>query len=184
MTCRAGAKQAFGVVTNVIPARNAEFAEVQNDVTQKYVDSQSGQLAQKAASAAAAEAKQGKSLEAIAKEYGLPVKIAAPFTIDGAAEGIGAATTLSAAFKSNVGQVVGPVSTQTGQFVCEVSQKIPADMNKFAHDKDGVVQEIVQQRLSTQQPLFRQSIVDDLKRHHKIKMNDGALTRLISSYQS
>ncbi len=179
-----GARQAFGIVSNIVPARNAEFAEVQNDALQKYTEAQSSQLAQKAASAAAAEAKQGKSLDTIAKEYGLSVKTAAPFNINGAAEGIGAATMLSAAFKANVGDTIGPIAAQTGEFVCQVSQKIPADMSQFAQNKDAIVQEIAQQRSSIQQPLFRQSVVDELKRRHKIKMNDAAMSRLLSSYQS
>jgi hypothetical protein len=123
-------------------------------------------------------------LEAIAKEFGSTVKTAAPFTINGAAEGIGAGTMLSAAFKAKVGDVIGPISAQTGQFVCEVSQKIPADMGQFAQNKDAIVQEITQQRLSIQQPLFRQSVVDELKRRRKISMNQAALSRLLSSYQS
>jgi peptidyl-prolyl cis-trans isomerase D len=178
-----GTRQAFGVVTNIVPARNAEFAEVQNDVVQKYTDAESTQLAQKAAATGAAQARQGKSLEAIAKDYGLTVKTAAPFTINGAAEGIGAATMLSAAFKANVGDIVGPIAAQTGQFVCQISQKIPADMGQFAQSREAIIQEITQQRLSTQQPLFRQSVVDELKRHRKIKMNEAALSRLLSSYQ-
>jgi peptidyl-prolyl cis-trans isomerase D len=179
-----GARQAFGVITNIVPARNAEFAEVQNDAVQKYTQTQSTDLAQKAATAAAAQAKQGKSLEAIAKEYGLTVKTAAPFTINGAAEGIGAATVLSDAFKGKVGDIIGPVSAQNAQFVCLVSQKIPADMNQFAQNRDSVVQDLKQQRLSVQQALFRQSLVDRLKKQRKIKMNDAALSRLLSSYQS
>ncbi|MBV8897210.1 MAG: peptidylprolyl isomerase [Acidobacteriaceae bacterium] len=179
-----GAKQAFGVVTNVISAHNAEYADVEKDVIQKYTDAQSADLAQKAATAAAADAKKGKNLEAIAKEYGLTVKTAAPFNINGAAEGIGAGSTLSAAFKANVGDIVGPIAAQTGQFVCQVSQKIPADMAQYAQNKDSVVQELTQQRMSIQQPLFRQSVVDELKRRKKIRMNDAALSRLLSSYQS
>jgi peptidyl-prolyl cis-trans isomerase D len=179
-----GSRQVFGVVTNITPSRNAEYAEVQNDVLQKYTDFESQDLAQKAATAAAAQAKQGKSLEAIAKEYNLTVKTAAPFTINGAAEGIGAANILSAAFKANVGEIIGPVSAQTGQFVCQVSQKIAADMSQFAQNRDAIVQDLTQQRLSMQQPLFRQSVVEELKRHKKIKMNDAALSRLLSSYQS
>ena len=181
---QSGAKQAFGVVTNIISARNAEYADVEKDVIQKYTDAQSAELAQKAATAAAVDAKKGKSLEAIAKEYGLTVKTAAPFNMNGAAEGIGAASTLSAAFKADVGDIVGPIAAQTGQFVCQVSQKIPADMTQYAQNKGSVVQEITQQRMSIQQPLFRQSVVDELKRRKKIKMNDAALSRLLSSYQS
>lgn len=177
-------KAAFAVVTNITPSHNAEFSEVQGDVLQKYTAAEADRLAQEAATSAAARARKGDSLEAIAKTYGLSVKTAAPFTIDGAAEGIGAATMLSAAFKANVGDIVGPVAAQSGQFVCKVSEKIPADMTQFAKNKDSVVQSLTQQRQSLQAPLFRDSVVTELKRRGKIKMNEATLSRLISSYQS
>lgn len=91
---------------------------------------------------------------------------------------------LSAAFKANVGDIVGPVAAQSGQFVCKVSEKIPADMTQFAKNKDSVVQSLTQQRQSLQAPLFRDSVVTELKRRGKIKMNEATLSRLISSYQS
>jgi hypothetical protein len=114
----------------------------------------------------------------------MTVKNASPFTINGAAEGIGSASLLADAFKANVDGIIGPISAQNGQFVCQVSQKISADMTQFAQNKEAIVQEITQQRLTVQQPLFRQSVVDELKRRKKIKMNDAALSRLLSSYQS
>jgi hypothetical protein len=111
------------------------------------------------------------------------VKTAAPFTIDGAAEGIGSAATLSAAFKANVGDIVGPVAAQSSQFVCKVSQKIPADMSQFAKDKQAIVQSLIQQRRSLQEPLFRDSVMNDLKRRGKIKINEANLQKIIASYQ-
>lgn len=177
-------KAAFAVVTRIAPSHNAEFAEVQNEVLQKYTAAESERLAEEAVKAAAAKARKGESLEAIAKPYGLTIKTAAPFTIDGAAEGIGAATLLSDAFKANPGDVVGPVAAQSGQFVCKVSQKIPADMSQFAKNKDSVVQELTQQRQSLQGPLFRDSVVTELRRRGKIKMNEANLDRLIGSYKS
>ncbi len=178
------AKEAFGVITNITPARNAEYAEVQSDVLQRYTTAESLRLSEEAARGAADRARKGESLEAIAKQYGLTVKTAAPFTIDGAAEGIGAASSLSAGFKSNVGDVIGPVAEQSGQFVCKISEKIPADMSQFAKNKDAIVQSLNQQRQSLQQPLFRNSVVSDLKRRGKIKINDATLSRMLSSYQS
>ncbi|MDQ2947868.1 MAG: peptidylprolyl isomerase, partial [Acidobacteriota bacterium] len=133
-------KAAFAVVTSIQPAHNDEYADVQADALQKYTEAESSRLAQEAAKTAADRAKKGESLEAIAKSYGLAVKTAAPFTIEGAAEGIGAGSILQDAFKANVGDVVGPVAAQNGQFVCKVSEKIPADMSQFAKNKDGVVQ--------------------------------------------
>jgi len=65
-----------------------------------------------------------------------------------------------------------------------VSEKIPADMTQFAKNKESVVQSLTQQRQSVQQPLFRDSVVAELKRRGKIKMNQDTLNRLIGSFQS
>src|ERR1700761_194792 len=177
-------KAAFAVVTNITPARNAEYADVQNDVLQKYTTAESLRLSQEAAKAAADKAHKGESLEQLAKEYSVAVKTAPPFTIDGAAEGIGSATLISAAFKSNVGDVFGPVAAQAGEFVCKVTEKIPADMSQFAKNKDAVVQSLSSQRQTIEQPLFRDTIVNDLKRRGKIKINEANLNRMVTSYQS
>lgn len=177
-------KAAFAVVRDVFPAHNAEYAEVEKDVLQHYTTAESLRLAQEAAKKAAERARKGESLETIAKDYGLTVKTAAPFTIDGAAEGIGAASLLSAAFKSNVGDVVGPVAAQSGQFVCKVSEKIPADMSQFEKNKNGIVQSLMSQKQTLQQPLFRESVVADLTRRGKIKLNEGTITKMVASYQS
>jgi peptidyl-prolyl cis-trans isomerase D len=176
-------KEAFAVVTGITPAHDADYAAVQSDVVKKYTDTEAQRLAEEAAKTAAARLKKGETLEAIAKSYGLSVKSAAPFTVDGAAEGIGSASLLASAFKSKVGDIIGPVSTSSGQFVTRVSEIIPGDMKQFAAGKAAIVQSLQQQRQSIQQPLFRDSIVSDLKRRGKIKINEATLSRIISSYQ-
>ncbi len=177
-------KSGFAVVTNVIPARNADFAEVQGDVLQKYKAVESMRLAQEAAKAAADRARKGESLEAIAKSYGLQVKTAAPFTIDGAAEGIGSGSVLHDAFTAKIGDIVGPVSAQAGQFICRVSEKIPADMSQFAKNRDSIIQTLQSQAQSVQGPLFRNSVVSELKRRGKVKFNDDAIHRMMTNYQA
>jgi peptidyl-prolyl cis-trans isomerase D len=177
-------KGAFAVVNNIVPNHNADFSEVEADATQKYVDAQSKALAQNAANDAAARARKGEPLAAIAKSFGLEVKTAAPFTIDGAAEGIGSASLLQAAFKDKVGDVVGPVSAQTGEFVCKVAQKVPSDLSQFSKNRDALVQSLQQQRAQVQGALFRDSVLQELKRRGKIKYHQDTITRLESSYQS
>jgi len=177
-------KAAFAVVTNIVPARNAEYADVQNDVLQKYTTAESLRLSQEAAKTAADKAQKGESLEELAKEYGVTVKTAAPFTVDGAAEGIGSATLMPQAFKAKVGDVFGPVAAQAGEFVCKVTEKIPADMSQFAKNKDAIVQSITSQRQTVEEPLFRETIVNDLKKRGKIKINEANLNRMVTSYQS
>jgi peptidyl-prolyl cis-trans isomerase D len=176
-------KSAFAVVTNVLPPHDSDFASVQADVLKKYIDAESTRLAEEAAKAAAERARKGESLAAIAKTYGAPVKTAAPFTVDGAAEGIGSASLLAAAFHDQVGGIVGPVATASGQFVCRVSERQPADMTKFAANKAAIVASLQQERQAIQQPLFRDSVVSDLKRRGKIKINQATLNRVISSFQ-
>jgi peptidyl-prolyl cis-trans isomerase D len=177
------AKAAFAVVTNIAPARAAEFSEVQADVMQRYAGAETQRLAQDAAKQAAESARKGESLDEIAKQYGTTVKTAAPFSVDGAAEGIGSASQLAAAFKADVGGIIGPVSTGAGQFVCKVSEKVPADMSQYAANKSSIVQGLEQDKLRLQQPLFRDSIVNDLKRRGKVKMNQAAISRIVGRYE-
>ncbi len=177
-------KAAFAVVTNIVSAHNAEFADVQAAVEQKYTAAESARLAQDAAKAAADRARKGEPLDSIAKSFGVAVKTAAPFTIDGAAEGIGSASLLQAAFKDNVGDVVGPVAAQSGQFVCKIAQKIPADLTQFAKNKDQIVQTLTQQRQGIQGGLFRNSVMAELKHQGKIKMNQDTINRLVQSFQA
>lgn len=176
-------KAAFAVVTQIFAPHDADYASVESEVAKKYMDAETTRLAEEAAKAAVARAKKGDSLEAIAKNYGLSVKTAAPFTVDGAAEGIGSATLLASAFKAKEGDVIGPISSATGQFVCKVSQRIPADMGQYAKNKEAIVQGLQQQQQQLQQPLFRDSVVKDLKRRGKIKLNQATLARVMSSYQ-
>jgi peptidyl-prolyl cis-trans isomerase D len=176
-------KSGFAVVLNIAPSHTAEFSDVQADVTQRFAASEAERLAGVAALEAAARLRKGESLEAIAKEYGVTVKTAAPFTIDGAAEGIGSGTQLAAAFKANVGDIVGPVFAGQSQFLCKVSEKIPADMNQYAAGKAAIVQGLEQTKLQVQQPLFQDSIVNDLKRRGKIKVYDSVVSHLIEHFE-
>ena len=112
------------------------------------------------------------------------MKTAPPFSSDGAAEGIGSASLFPGLFNDKVGDIVGPIAAQSSQFVCKVSERIPADMTQFAKNKESVVQSLTQQRQTVQQPLFRDSVVSELKRRGKVKVNQEAMNRLVGSYQS
>ena len=177
-------KASFAVIRNVMLPKNAEFADVQAAVTQKYITEEASRLAQEAAKAAADRAHKGESLDDIGKAFGLSVKVAPPFTMDGAAEGIGSGSQLAAAFQSKVGDVLGPLTSASGQVVCKVSEQVPADMSQFAKNRDSIVQSLSQQRQTVQQPLFRDSVVSELKQKGKISIYQDTLNRLVSAYKS
>jgi peptidyl-prolyl cis-trans isomerase D len=176
-------KSAFAVVNNVTPTRNGDFAEVQGQVVARYTTDESNRIAADAANAAAQSARKGESLEAIAKDLGLSVKTAPPFTADGAAEGIGSGSQVAAVFKANVGDLVGPIVINASEFLCRVTQKIPADSSQYAKNKAAIVDSLMQQRIQVQQPLFRDSIVAELTRRGKIKMNQATISRLLGTLQ-
>ena len=179
-------KAAFAEVTAVYPARNSEFNEAQKEVTDQYTTQESARLMREAANQAAAEAKQGQSLEAIAKHLGGEVKTAPPFTSMGAAEGIGPAKLLSDAFKpeTKVGDSFGPVLQGGSAFVLKLTEKTPADMSQFAQNRESMIQAIKAQKGQIQGALFGDSLVADLKKHGVVKMNEEAMARLMAAYKS
>ncbi len=177
-------KDAFAAVNKVAPAHNAEYQQVRQQVLQGYLAAESAKLAKQAADQAAARARKGESLKAIAKEAHLKVETAAPFTINGAAEGLGSATLIAAAFQDKVGAIVGPVSAQESQFVCQISQKIPADMSKFAASKDSIVQDLTSHQQNVQGPLFRDSVVAYLTQHGKVRIDGDNYKRVLDSYKT
>ena len=179
-------KAAFAEVTEIFPARNSEFNEAQKEVTSQYTNQESARLMREAAKQAVSEAKQGQTLENVAKHLGGEVKTAPPFTSMGAAEGIGPAKSLADAFKpeTKVGDTFGPVLEASSAFVLKVTEKTPADMSQFAQNRQNMVQAIKTQKAQIQGSLFGDSVVADLKKRGVVKMNDEAMARLMAAYKS
>lgn len=179
-------KSAYGIVTSITPSHPAKFDEVKAQVTSQYTTEQAHQLMTNAANTAAQRAKKGESLEAIAKSEGGTLKTAQPFTIMGAAEGIGAASAVADAFapSAKVGDAFGPLVQGESVFVYKVTSKDPADMSKFAQNRENMIQALKQKKGEVQGALFGASIVADLKNHGVIKMNNQAIQQLAASFKS
>ena len=179
-------KAAYGIVTNVTPSRVANFDEVQKQVVDRYTDEEASRMMQDAAKAAADRAKKGEALQLVAKSEGGQLKTAAPFTIMGAAEGIGPASTLEQAFGSQtkVGDAFGPISASGSLFVCKVTEKDPADMSKFAQSRDSMIQTLKQKKGELQGNLFADSLVTGLKKKGVVKLNEAAIQQLSAAYRS
>jgi peptidyl-prolyl cis-trans isomerase D len=182
----AAGKAAFAIVTNIIPSRAAGFADVQKEATDRYVTDESTRLMRDAATAAADRAKKGEDFKLVAKSEGGELKTASPFTIMGAAEGLGSATTVAAAFgpKAKVGDVIGPVDSSGNVYVCKITEKNPADMKQFAQSRDAMIQTLKQKKGEIQGALFSDSVVTDLRKRGVIKLNEEAIQRLAASYRS
>jgi peptidyl-prolyl cis-trans isomerase D len=179
-------KAVYGIVTTITPAHPATFEEVKQQVVSQYTTEQANQVMMDAAKKAAERAKKGESLEAIAKSEGGQLKTAQPFTSMGAAEGIGAASTVADAFapSTKVGDAFGPLVQGESAFVYKVTEKDPADMSKFPQNRDNMIQAIKQKKGEVQGALFGDSIVADLKKHGVIKINTQTIQNLAASFRS
>ena len=179
-----GAKSVFAVVNAIAPAHPSSFEDARKEVLDRYTTAESLRLNHEAAAKAEEEAKKGVPLETIAKQNGLEVKTAAPFTVTGAAEGIGSGSLFKAAFTANVGDVIPVVSVASNSFVCKVTEKQPANMADYEKNKAAYIQQLSQQLQGFYQKLFRESLVTSMQRNGKIKLNQELLSRVVSDMQS
>ncbi|HEX4227693.1 MAG TPA: peptidyl-prolyl cis-trans isomerase [Bryobacteraceae bacterium] len=177
-------KSVFAVVDSITPAHPSSFEDAHKEVVDRYTTAESLRMNREAAAQADAEAKKGESLEAIAKKNGFDVKTASPFTITGAAEGIGPATVLRAAFSANVGDVIPVVSMESNAFVCKVTQKVPANMADYEKNKTAYIQQLNEQLQGFYQKLFRESVVADMTKNGKVKLNQELISRVVADTQS
>lgn len=175
-------KIAFAAITDVIPARNAEYAEVEKDVRERYTTAEAERLLRETGQGVAAKIKQGETLAAIAKQYGASVKTASPFTVEGAAEGIGPGRDLAAAFDAKVGDTIGPVNVGASAFICKVSEKVAPDMDQLAKTRDSLIQSVRARKSQEQDALFKESITSALIKQKKVKLYQDVIDRIKASY--
>jgi len=177
-------KAAFAVVDSITPAHPSSFEDARKEVIDRYSTAESLRLNREAAAKANEDAKKGEPLETIAKRNGLEVKTAPLFTITGAAEGIGAASVLKAAFSANVGDVIPVVNVTSISFVCKVTQKQAANMQDYEKNKTAYIQQLSQQLQGFYQKLFRTSLVANMERSGKIKLNQELIARVVADTRS
>jgi len=123
-------------------------------------------------------------LRKVAQQMGLEVKTTQDFSRDGAADGIGPASLLQAAFQQPVGSVFGPVALDTQRFVCRIESKIPADMSKLDEASRSALQnEIKAQKGRERMDLFMDSVRNALMHEGKLKINQRAMDRVVESYR-
>jgi peptidyl-prolyl cis-trans isomerase D len=178
-------KLAVVVVTGTRPPHPAEFAEVEAQVRQAYLQGEANRIVTEKTTKAAELLKQnGGDLKAAAKAVGGEVKSTDFFTHSGAAEGIGSAALLSSLFDKPDGSVFGPLNGGNQTIVGKISGRQDADMSKFAQDRDSIITQLKSQKAVDQQNLLQDSILTDLIRRGKVKKHQAVIDRLIAQYRS
>jgi peptidyl-prolyl cis-trans isomerase D len=178
-------KLAVAVITDVFPAHPAELSEVEDQIRTTLTNQRASDLAMTRANELLAKIKAANGdLKKVAQQMGLEVKTTQDFTREGAADGVGPASLLQAAFQQPVGSVFGPVALDTQRFVCRIESKTPADMTKLdAANRSALREEIKSEKARERMDLFMDSVRSALIREGKLKINQGAMERVIASYR-
>jgi peptidyl-prolyl cis-trans isomerase D len=181
-----GNRLCIGIVTDVYPAHPAEFAEQEVPVRERYLSEKAADLAKTKLQEAAEKFKAGGSadFEKIAKSLGLEVKNPPEFTHDAAIEGVGPGTYLTEYFDKPAGTVTPPMNIVGQNFIFKILAKTPADMSKFAAERDNIVTQLKRQKSAERQDMFYDSIVTTLVQKGKIKRHNDVIQRLVLSYRS
>ena len=177
-------KLAVAELVGFTPARPSTFAEAETKVREGYVAQRAAALAMENSKQAAERAKAGGDLQKIAKELGGEYKTPSEFTLDGAVEGLGAATSLAEAFKLPQGGVVGPLNVLNVQVVVKVVEKIAPDPATFAapaRSTPAVAQEEAERRAG--RPVPGQHPCQAAERRPRLKSTTTPLSRLLAAYR-
>ncbi len=177
-------KMAFAVVTDVVPTQPGEFKDVELDVINRHTAEAASRIVRDVAAQALKLVKDGQSLDAVAKELNGKVGSSAPFSRTGTAEGLGPASFVQQAFTKKPGDIVGPVTSGTGTYVVRVKELIPANDANFEKQRDSIVKSLEQQQGQTVDALYRDSVVEEMRRKGKVKFNQPVINRIMASFKS
>jgi peptidyl-prolyl cis-trans isomerase D len=171
------------VLNEVIPPRQADFADVEAQVRDRLVLQKAQQLAVDAATSAAAKIRAGEDIEKVAKSLKLEATKSADFGHVDSVEGLGPATYVADAFKKPVGSVIGPVMIQDRNVVYKVLNRQSANPKDFDQERESILVSLKQQKARIQYDLLLDSIMSKLRADKKLKIHPDAMQRLVAQYK-
>ncbi|HYP06835.1 MAG TPA: peptidyl-prolyl cis-trans isomerase [Bryobacteraceae bacterium] len=182
------AQNKLGVVavTEVQASRPATLADIEGTIRETLINQKAGVLGQQRMQETMAKLKGmigTGDLNAMAKAIGGTVKSTQPFTVEGAADGIGPATYLQEAFTKPVGSLVGPINIGAQVIVAKVAEKIVASPAELAAARDQLVISIKQRKAQERKELFEDGLLTQLIKEGKVKKNQETIKRLVTQYQ-
>ncbi len=178
-----GNRMAMVVLNDRTPAKQAEFAEVQDQVRDRAATSAAAKLADEAAKTAAMKIQAGEDIGKVAKSFKLEVTKSSPVTTSDSIEGLGTANQVADAFKKPVGTVVGPVMVQGRDIVYKIVDRDTPDVKNFASERQAIIDQLKQQKSQEQFELLVDSVTTALRNQGKLKIHQDTVSRLLASYR-
>ncbi|MEO8662885.1 MAG: peptidyl-prolyl cis-trans isomerase [Bryobacteraceae bacterium] len=179
-----GNKLAFAVVTDITPSRPAQLAEVEGRVKDALIGQKTQKLfSDKVAQASARSRAVNGDMATLAKELGTEVKKPDAFTRAATVTDLGAASYVNNAFDAPVGTILGPTMYPDKTVFFKVVEKIPADAAGLAAQRDSIVQRLKSDKARERQEMLEDSVVAQLTKDGKVKINKEALARFVANYK-
>ena len=178
-------KLAVAVVTEVFPARQAEFAEAEVKIKSELGTQKLKQLTeQKAKDANSRIVAMNGDVKKVAQSMALDWKAPQAFAVDGAVEGLGPAENVREAFTHAVGYIFGPVNVNDRMFICKVAEKLTADVSQLGARRQELVDQLKSAKARERMELFQQNLRDRLVKEGKIKIYEDVIKRLAASFSN
>jgi peptidyl-prolyl cis-trans isomerase D len=179
-----GNKLVAAVVSDVMPARPAELAEVESTVRAKVVDQKARQIVeQKARELQEKATAPGGDLKRAAQAMGVAWKAVPEFNRGGAVEGLGGGSQVMDAFTRPIGSVFGPILIGDLRFVCKVVSRTPPDPAKLAAESEMLIAQIKRAKAAERYMLFADGLRAELVRQGKIKIHQKVIDRIVATYR-
>ncbi|MGE5488077.1 MAG: peptidylprolyl isomerase, partial [bacterium] len=176
-------KLAVAAVTEVVPSRPAELAEVEDQIRKQLSDQKAAALLDERAKQAFEQARSAGDLKSVAQSMGLEIKTTQEFTRMGAADGIGSASLLAEAFERPTGTVFGPVAVQDQRFIIKIAGKTPADMSQLESQREMIRSVVKNDRAQERIQLFQEAVRDAFIKSGDIKIHKEVVDRITGSYR-
>jgi len=175
----------MAVLDEIFPARQAELAEVQDQIRNTITSERAQRLLSERSTALMEKVKSmGGDLRKAAASMNLEVKSSGEFGREGQVEGIGPASMVDEAFRRDIGAVFGPVNASGANVVCKVTAKTPADMAKLAEQRFDILLRLKGKKAQERRDLFEDGLLQYLKAKNIVKIHQDTVKRLVDSYKN
>jgi peptidyl-prolyl cis-trans isomerase D len=164
-------------VTGIAPAHVPTFADWKTHVLEDYRDEQlPGLLGQKTAELSE-RAKSENDLAKAAKATGATVKSSDLVGLSGQVPDLGAVGQVAPQlFEMSPGNISGPINAQRTGVVAKLTDKQEPSADEIAKNFDQTRDELLQERRTQAFNLFMSGVLDDYKKHNRIRLNAKAKT--------
>ena len=176
----------IGIVTEAVPARDAEFDEVSSVVRDDYIDTEAANIARQRADELVQAANDASGdLTAAARRQRLSATTTDWIKRDGEIEDLGAISALGdTAFSMTNGELQGPIAVGDRWVVFRTVEMQPADEAELAADGEALRQTLLDEKQSMVFDYFRNQKVRDYSEQGLVVRYDDRIQSYLQSMQN